>query len=129
MKRTIVKTVAVVLVISAVLALSGCGNKCRVGKKTKYKATDSKSYGAYITLDKGWSKGSGKGYAYKAYNNGSLGGSSFSGWNITSHFEYKNNKVYMTDKGKYENMDFTPSFSVNNSDATSITLMGKTYKY
>lgn len=130
MGKSFVKTVAVVVALSSVLALAGCS---KLGKKTTYYATekDGKNScisGAYIRLDKGWSVAKGTGYAEHAYNTGSLAGSTYVGWRITGSFKYSNNLVTMT-SGKFNNMSFKPSFTLEDTkNATKIKLMGKIYK-
>lgn len=129
MKKTIVKTAAVVLALTSILVLAGCS---KVGKKTTYKATDKDGKnscisGAYIRLNKGWSTSKGNGYVEHVYNNGKFLGWVYSGWTLTGEIEYKNSNVTFK-SGKFIGKSFNPSFTVLDKNANKIKLMGKTYK-
>lgn len=104
----------IAVTILSAISLTGCTTSNRTYVNTK-------NSNSTILLYKGSSPSSGTGKAVKVYE------SVLCDYDLSGTFSYTSSSIKMT-SGIYKNQTFTDSVSVN-YNATSITVMGHTYKY
>jgi len=123
MKNKLIRLIALTLLAVSIVSLTGCGD--RLGKKTTYYANSKISRKHYITLNKGWGKKSGSGYANNAYYEVDWIGY----WDLTGDFDYTTSSVKMT-SGNKKNKKFEDKDMVKMSEDTkTLTVYGEKYKY